>query len=215
MKKYNSVTRVDLNGEVYQKKVFNRSIIVLGAKMPLKREKRKSVGKDIVKAEKDAKKRAKTKVRDYIKTNTDLEYFVTYTFSSKKIESRYDEKKIYEKMRSWLKNAVQRKGLKYVLVPELHKDGAWHFHGFTNMNLDWKYGFKVVSRITQNKERQIKINYITSYIGKGNMKFNGRRYLHSQNLQEPIKIYDNEDFETAKGTLVKIEGLEGVEMKVE
>ena len=215
MKKYNSITKVDLNGEIYQKKVFNRSIIVLGAKMPLKREKGKSVGKDIFKAEKDAKKRAKTKVRDYIKTNTDLEYFVTYTFSSKKIESRYDEKKIYAGIRDWLKKAVQRKGLKYVLVPELHKDGAWHFHGFTNMNLDWKYGFKVVSRITQNKERQIKINYITSYIGKGNMKFNGRRYLHSQNLQEPIKIYDNEDFETAKGTLVKIEGLEGVEMKVE
>ena len=215
MKKYNSVTRVDLNGEVYQKTVFNCRLLRIGHRGPQKDEKEKSKISNKANSERAAKKRAKTKVRDYIKTNTDLEYFVTYTFSSKKIESRYDEKKIYAGIRDWLKKAVQRKGLKYVLVPELHKDGAWHFHGFTNMNLDWKYGFKVVSRITQNKERQIKINYITSYIGKGNMKFNGRRYLHSQNLQEPIKIYDNEDFETAKGTLVKIEGLEGVEMKVE
>ena len=215
MPKYNSVTRVDVNGEVYQKTVFNKKIIRVGPRMLEKRMKGCSEGRDAAKREKAAKKRAKTKVRDYVKTNTDLEYFVTYTFSSEKVESRYDEKKIYANIRDWLKKAVQRKGLKYVLVPELHKDGAWHFHGFTNMDLDWKYGFKVVSQVTKAGERTRKTNYITSYIGKGNMKFNGRRYLHSQNLEEPIKIYSNEDFETAKGTLVKIEGLEGVEMKVE
>ena len=215
MKKYNSVTRVDVNGEVYQKTVFNCRLLRIGSRMHEKRAKEDSRSTDEAKAEKSAQKRAKTKVRDYVKTNTDLEYFVTYTFSSEKVESRYDEKKIYENMRSWLKNAVYRKGLKYVLVPELHKDGAWHLHGFTNMDLDWKYGFKVVSQVTKAGERTRKTNYITSYIGKGNMKFNGRRYLHSQNLEEPIKIYSNEDFETAKGTLVKVEGLEGVEMKVE
>ncbi len=215
MKKYNSITKVDLNGEVYQRKVFNCKIIGIGSKMLENGTKECSEGRDTSEAEKGAKRRAKGKINDYVKTNVDLEYFVTYTFSSQKVKSRYDEKEIYASIRDWLKKAVQRKGLKYVLVPELHKDGAWHFHGFTNLDLDWKFGFKRVNKITQTRERQIKINYITSYIGKGNMKFNGRRYLHSQNLKYPVKVYSNEDFEKAKGTLVKLEGLEGVEMKVE
>lgn len=215
MMKYNSVTKVDLSGKVYQKMVFNKNIVVLGPKMPQKQTKMLLEGKDTSEGEKDAKRRSKTKITDYVKTNTDLIYFVTYTFSSKKVESRYDEKKIYTSICDWLKNRVKRKGLKYILVPEQHQDGAWHFHGFTNLDLDWKYGHKRVSKVVRTEERERKINYITSYVGKDNVKFNGRRYLHSSNLREPQKIYGNEDFEIASGVELEISGLEGVRMKVE
>jgi hypothetical protein len=46
--------------------------------------------------------------------------------------SRYDYDVIVKKVSQWLGNRVKRKGLKYVLVPERHKDGAIHFHGFVN-----------------------------------------------------------------------------------
>jgi len=43
---------------------------------------------------------------------------------------------ITRKLNAWLSNQVQRRGLRYVLVPERHKDGAVHFHGFFNDVLD-------------------------------------------------------------------------------
>lgn len=215
MTKYNSVAKADLSGKVYQKMVFNKNIVVLGPKTPQKQTKMLLEGKDALEGEKDAKRHSKTKIIDYVKTNTDLIYFVTYTFSSKKVGSRYDEKKIYEKMRDWLSDRVKRKNLKYILVPEQHQDGAWHFHGFTNLDLDWKYGHKRVKKVVKAGERERKINYITSYVSKDSVKFNGRRYLHSNNLQVPQKIYGNEDFEIADGVELEIKGLEGVKMKVE
>lgn len=77
-----------------------------------------------------AQRRARTMVRDLALCNP-MDYFVTLTFDAAKID-RYDIKTIMAKVNGWLDNQVRRKGLAYILIPELHKDGAVHFHGFFN-----------------------------------------------------------------------------------
>ena len=75
-----------------------------------------------------SRRRAAARLRDYALCSP-MRFFVTLTFSPEKVD-RYDIKGILAKLRSWLDNRVRRKGLAYILVPELHKDGAIHFHGF-------------------------------------------------------------------------------------
>jgi hypothetical protein len=75
-------------------------------------------------------RRARNAVRDYGLCNK-FDYFVTLTLDENMI-NRYDIKEVTKKLNIWLNNQVKRKGLKYILVPELHKDGAIHFHGFFN-----------------------------------------------------------------------------------
>lgn len=80
-----------------------------------------------------AKRRARSAVRDIALSN-DFTHFVTFTLDASKVD-RYDINAVVKKLNTWLDNRVRRKGLKYVLVPELHKDGAVHFHGFVNDRL--------------------------------------------------------------------------------
>lgn len=77
-----------------------------------------------------ARRRARSQVRDIALSNP-FSCFVTLTLDAAKVD-RYDMDAITRKLNAWLSNQVQRKGLKYVLVPERHKDGAIHFHGFFN-----------------------------------------------------------------------------------
>jgi hypothetical protein len=77
-----------------------------------------------------ARRRARSAVRDLAMCN-DFVYFVTFTLDKSKV-NRYDVAEITRKLNNWLDNNVRRHGLKYVLVPELHKDGAVHFHGLIN-----------------------------------------------------------------------------------
>lgn len=77
-----------------------------------------------------SKRRARTALSDIALSN-EFKYFVTLTLDKTKVD-RYDEKEVVRKLNYWLDNNVRRRGLAYVLVPELHKDGAIHFHGFFN-----------------------------------------------------------------------------------
>lgn len=56
-------------------------------------------------------------------------YFITLTFDSSKAD-RYDYKDCTKKARNWFSNQKKRYApdLKYLCVPERHKDGAWHMH---------------------------------------------------------------------------------------
>lgn len=68
------------------------------------------------------------KIYDIARSNR-WEWFVTLTFN-KELVKRYDYSDCTKKLSQWLKNG--RKicpNMKYIVVPELHKDGAWHFHG--------------------------------------------------------------------------------------
>lgn len=77
-----------------------------------------------------SKRRAKSHLLDYALCNN-FSCFVTLTLSSEKID-RTDYKTIINKFSVWLDNRVRRQGLKYVAVPEFHRDGAIHFHVLCN-----------------------------------------------------------------------------------
>lgn len=78
----------------------------------------------------DSVKRAKDKVFDIVYLNP-WDYFITITFSDEFV-NRQSEKEVMKKLISWLRNQVYRKGLKYILVPEYHKNGGIHCHMLCN-----------------------------------------------------------------------------------
>ena len=73
-------------------------------------------------------RRARAKLRRLALSN-DFQYFVTLTLDPEKID-RYDGAAVTKALGRWCDNMVRRHGLRYILVPEQHKDGAFHFHGF-------------------------------------------------------------------------------------
>lgn len=81
-----------------------------------------------------AMRRARAQVRDLALANP-FSWFVTLTLDKDRVD-RYDMGAITKKLNNWLDNQVRRRGLKYVLVPERHRDGAIHFHGFFNDALE-------------------------------------------------------------------------------
>jgi len=59
------------------------------------------------------------------------QYFVTLTLDATKY-NRYDLKKWRADFSQWVRNFNRIHGfcVKYLLIPEKHKNGAWHMHGF-------------------------------------------------------------------------------------
>lgn len=86
----------------------------------------------IVDAERSAKNSLnRTKQNIYkFSRQADWEYFITLTFDGSKV-NRYDFDECMGKANNWFNNQKKRKApdLKYLFVPEQHKDGAWHIHG--------------------------------------------------------------------------------------
>lgn len=161
----------------------------------------------------DSVKRAKDKVFDIAKLN-EFKYFVTLTLDMEKIESRYDSVLVSEKLQTWLKNMVTRKGLVYLLIPEHHRDGAIHMHMLCSGNLsladtgkktkerkpiynlkDWKYGFSTVIEITGSSENISK--YVVKYITKDSEKIFGKFYYSGGKglNKEPKIVYADINFE--------------------
>ena len=73
-------------------------------------------------------RRARAKLRR-LALATGFDFFVTLTLDPAKID-RYDGEAVVKALGRWCDNMVRRHGLRYILVPERHKDGAYHFHGF-------------------------------------------------------------------------------------
>ena len=109
-------------------------------------------------------------------------WFATLTLDGEKI-ARDDYEKAWKTISQYIRNLNRRRAVKirYLVVPELHKDGRnWHFHGLfnglsdrdfleINGKLNWKayydkFGFSEFSRI-RNKDRSV--TYIAKYISKG------------------------------------------------
>lgn len=61
----------------------------------------------------------------------DWQYFTTFTIDPQKF-GRYDLEKYHKSFTQWLRNYNKKFGtqIKYLTIPEQHKDGAWHEHGF-------------------------------------------------------------------------------------
>lgn len=151
----------------------------------------------------------KTKIKDYVLCN-DFNTFWTLTFNS----DRYDYDNAFEKLSKWLRKMRDKYGkFRYIVIPEIHKDGAIHFHGVFggfkgplvdsgvkhrnvtvfNCN-DWQYGFTTITRM-RNKEKCA--SYVTKYFTKQMqetiVKKGQKKYWLSKGLEKPAVTYSADD----------------------
>ena len=164
-----------------------------------------------------SKRRSKSKVFNMAILN-DWDYFVTLTFDKEKVGDRYDLEKLRKKTLEYFKNQSKKHGIKYLLVPELHEDGALHWHGLirdcnNKMNLvsadiksksdrnvynivSWSdnKGYNTAVKIDIDLESRSKVSsYISKYITKMEEKLFKSYYYCSQGLvNEPEVKYDKE-----------------------
>lgn len=152
----------------------------------------------------DSIKRAKDMIFDIAYLNeSEWKYFITFTLDKTKID-RYDKDIIKPYMLQWLKHQVSRKGLKYLIVPEYHKDNAIHFHGLINdcnftfidtgkfdksvrkiYNVkDWRLGFTTAIELDEQKINLCK--YMVKYVTKDVQKIFGNFYLAGGHLKREV-----------------------------
>lgn len=175
--------------------------------MPAAREAgKKSEGADMERS----MRRARAKLRRLALAN-DFQYFVTLTLDPSRID-RYDGAAVVRALGRWCDNMVRRHGLRYVLVPERHKDGAFHFHGFMAgpgllvrdsgvcwdgrpvFNLpQWSFGFTTAQALYGDYHAAV--GYCCKYIGKqAGERPLGRWYYSGGDLREPEKILADLDY---------------------
>ena len=177
-------------------------------------------------------RRARAKLRRLALAN-DFEYFVTLTLDPKKID-RYDGDAVIKALGRWADNMVRRHGLRYILVPERHKDGAFHFHGFFAgeglkvsragvewdgrpvFNLpQWPYGFTTAQKL--HGDYHAAVGYCCKYIGKqSGERALGRWYYSGGALREPQKVYGDRDYrDCGEGCANVVEySIPGAKMKI-
>lgn len=174
---------------------------------PNPREKgKKSEGQDMERS----MRRSRAKLRRLALANG-FDYFVTLTLDPARID-RYDPAAVTKALNQWTDNMVRRHGLRYILVPERHRDGAFHFHGFMAgpglkvedsgvewdgrpvFNLpQWKLGFSTAQRLWGDYHAAV--GYCCKYIGKQDMERPlGRWYYSGGNLQDAQKVYADLDY---------------------
>ena len=149
--------------------------------------------------------RAKNKIYQLSRANN-WEYFITLTFD-KRFVNRYDYNDCVDKLKKWI-NRIKKtyaKDLKYIVVPELHKDGAFHFHGLIadigememinsgkklkNGNIiynivEYNLGFTTATKVVNSSASA---RYLSKYITKDlsmHIK-NKKKYWASRNLNKP------------------------------
>ena len=212
MKRYKTKIKEYPNGtKVYT--VYNTALLIaetdnsIHFSEPLKNEK---TAEELQLEKNRALWKIKTKIKDYILCN-DFDYFWTLTFDS----DRYNYAVAFEKMGKWLEKMRKKYGkFNYIMIPELHKDGAIHFHGVTGgLNAvvrdsgvkhkgvkvynctDWQHGFTTLTRV-RSKEKTA--TYVTKYVtkemqnsivGKGKKK-----YWCSRGLRLPAVSYTDLNF---------------------
>lgn len=173
-------------------------------------------------------RRARAKLRRLALSN-DFDYFVTLTLDPAKID-RYDGAAVTRALGRWADNMVRRHGLRYVLVPERHKDGAFHFHGFmagpglktvdsgvkwdgrTVYNLpQWTLGYTTAERLYGDYHAAV--GYCCKYIGKQDAERPlGRWYYSGGALREPEKVYADLNYRDVENAVEYV--IPGARMKV-
>lgn len=152
-------------------------------------------------------RRTQSTISDICLANN-FDLFCTFTFDPKRYNSSSIAFcKMY--MNTWCHNAKARhsRNLQYLIIPERHKSGAFHFHalikyydgklkdsghkqgGRTVYNIPhWHFGFSTAVKI-DNQEAVSR--YIRKYITKDMVLLPGsKRYFCSQGLVRPIKSYN-------------------------
>lgn len=172
-------------------------------------------------------KRSKNMIYKLACNNKPWDYFVTFTFNSDKVD-RYNFSEVSKKLSKWIDNIKRKYGCKdmgYIIVPEKHKDGAWHFHGLfkncDNLNFidsglkdkqgrtiynisNYKFGFTTATKLSDIDKA---VSYILKYISKdlfGDSLKGKKRYWRSNNLEMPA--VETAIFEGNKIDLLKMLG---------
>lgn len=218
---YNSKTKIYRDGK---KQTTICSSAIYKSKYDIKKDDKKEFKlknkkiKEVTKPENfivrdDSVKRAKDKVFDIVYQN-DWDYFLTITIDKKCLD-RYDVNSFKKVLKTWLQNNVKRKGLRYILIPEHHKDGALHAHALINKDVfnlvdsghktkdckiiynveNWLYGFSTA--IPVNGDSQSLAFYITKYLTKESCKIFGKFYWSSRNIKRTVDVeYNNIDYDS-------------------
>ena len=154
--------------------------------------------------------RARVRVFEYAICN-EFDYFITLTINGEFLD-RCDLGAYVKKLGQFIRDYRKQYGvdIQYLLVPEKHRDGAWHMHGLIkgipqehlsineNGYLDWKmysnkFGYCSID-VIKNKEAVSK--YITKYIsksfheGKGVTEKEKKLYYCSRGLKKPVTIQE-------------------------
>lgn len=164
-----------------------------------KGERREPVAEPKPENQERAARRAKAKVRRLALAN-EFRWFVTLTYDPQKVDSLNPADAI-RRMGQWCSNQVKRRGLRYVLVPELHKSGRVHLHGFFSDSVEavdsghkdksghpifnlpgWGYGFTTAIELYGDYHKAVA--YVCKYIGKDG-KIGGRWYYSGGKLAQP------------------------------
>lgn len=152
--------------------------------------------------------RTKTLVKDLVMCNN-FELFCTFTFDPKKVNS-FNFGACYHKVSVWINHQRDRsklagKEFKYLIIPEQHKSGRWHFHALIAGHVfklkdskvrtrtlrpiynitSFRSGFTTATTIDNFEAVS---NYVSKYITKSFVTmFNQRRFFASRNLVRPVK----------------------------
>lgn len=150
--------------------------------------------------------RAKLQIFDIARANH-WDWFVTLTLNQEVVD-RYSYGDILPKMKSFT-TYLRRHGCQWLIVPELHKDGAFHFHGLLAGSLPltpglikvnsegeryqsysltgYSLGFSDVSEV---RDQQRISSYMTKYVTKQLLQTvppGKKRFWASRGLQKPQK----------------------------
>lgn len=171
---------------------------------------------DPVRSLEESKRRARAKVRDIALLNP-FSYMFTWTLNGELVD-RYDPVEVYKKVRAFLSNATQRKGFRYVCIPEYHtqkvgeEKPALHLHGLCTLGdvaiaparlpsgdqrVD-KHGRPIFNMtdwswgfstcVPLDDNYERAVNYVTKYITKCDAKIFGKWYLSSRALRKAPDI---------------------------
>ncbi len=145
--------------------------------------------------------RAKGMIREYALCNP-WEWFVTLTLDEK-LQDRYNLSGYIHDLGNWIGNYNRKYGvkLKYLLIPEQHKNGAWHMHGLFHdvapgsivrnehgyYDIPYyrnRFGYISLSSIRDGLKTA---TYITKYVTKstgGGVNKNEHMFYHSAGLEK-------------------------------
>lgn len=153
-------------------------------------------------------RRSKQKIRAIANLN-EWSYFITLTFDKMKVGDRHDYDKLKRITLEYFKNQSKKYDIKYLLVPEPHKDGALHFHGLVyDPNNSMKlvdsgkkddsgrniYNFtswlryKGWNDVTMVESHVKCANYISKYVTKENGRLLDKYYYCSNGLKNKPSV---------------------------
>lgn len=138
------------------------------------------------------------------------DYFATLTIDPAKYD-RFELGQIKKDIAAYLHNKNRRlsmdQQIRYLLVPEQHADGAWHFHGFfhniptselcvnENGYLDWyafrdRFGYISLDKVRdQNRAASYVTKYITKDLQKNVSELGQHLYYASKGLSRATTIF--------------------------